>query len=47
MTTQPTDGRQRDRKTKEYIRNQAVEMFLDGSSAEEISATFGLCRTTI
>lgn len=47
MNQQQFDGRQRDRKTKEYIRNQAVEMFLDGSSAEDIAEAFGLCRTTI
>ena len=47
MMNSCSDGRQRDRKTKEYIRHQAVRLFLDGKSAEEIAETFGLCRTTI
>lgn len=47
MTPTRIDGRQRDRKTKEYIRYQAVEMFIDGHSAGEIAEVFGLCRTTI
>jgi transposase len=42
-----SDGRLRDRKTKEYIRQQSVKMFLDGKSAEVIADTFGICRTTI
>jgi len=47
MTTQRIDGRQRNRTTKEYIRYQAVEMFLDGTSAGDIAEVLGLCRTTI
>ena len=47
MSEEIQDGRHRDRRTKEYIRHKAVEMFLEGTAAEEIAETFGLCRTTI